>query len=403
MMPKLYAVLSILTFPFLKKKLRKRFGDSYIRERMWRVPAAEGRFDYLIHGASVGEQNVAAQVVAALSQKGFRVLLTAATDTGLAQAEKHHGNNENVVISYLPFDLPGPVKRFFKAVQADRLVLVETELWPRLILSAKAAGAEVILINGRISDSAFRNYMRFSRFLKETLDAIDICVVRYPVDGDRFQALGVTPERILQCGNLKLSSWPEVSPVPIETGDCPVMVFGSTREGEEEMILDKMSGAMKKGRPIPVFAPRHVERADEVEKLLVDTGFEVVRSKGIESFGLNPGQALLVNETGRLMSFYAACDVCFVGGSLVAKGGQNFVEPFFFAKPVITGNNLSNFLDVLPVFEPFMTIVESPGELAFAVEAFWSAREEFERKAAEGRRILEREKNALPCVMEALT
>ncbi|MCK5880195.1 MAG: 3-deoxy-D-manno-octulosonic acid transferase, partial [Holophagae bacterium] len=98
-----------------------------------------------------------------------------------------------------------------------------------------------------------------------------------------------------------------------------------------------------------------------------------------------------------------ACDVCFVGGSLVQKGGQNFVEPFFFGKPVITGSDLSNFLDVLPVFEPFMTIVENPRELAFAVETFPSEPAGFEKRAGEGQARLEGEKQALDCVMEALT
>ena len=401
-MAKLYNTLSILIFPFLKTKLKKRFGEEYIRDRMWRTPQAEGRFDYLIHAASVGEQNVVAPVVAALSKERARILLTAATDTGLTLAKQHHGNRGNVTIAYLPFDLKGPVRRFFNWVQTDKLVLVETELWPRLILSAKKAGAKVFLINGRISDAAFRNYTRFSRFLREVLGAIDTCLVRYKVDGERFQALGVEPEKIRVCGNLKLSSWPEVSPAAIET-DSPMMVFGSTREGEEELILDKLVDSLKKGHPIPIFAPRHVERANEVEKLLTAAGFEVIRSKGLDKFTLNPGQALLVDETGRLLSFFAASDLCFVGGSLVPKGGQNFVEPFFFGKPVITGNHLSNFLDILPVFEPFMTIVDCPGELAFAVETFLSAREGFQLKAREGQLILEGEKKALSCVLEALS
>ncbi|NOY23182.1 MAG: hypothetical protein GXO70_06710 [Acidobacteria bacterium] len=401
-MAKLYAVLSTLTFPFLKKKLRKRFGTGYIQDRMWHVPLAKGGFDYLIHAASVGEQNVVANVVSELSRKGFRILLTAATDTGLALAEKHHKDRENVTTCYLPFDLSGPVKRFFSAVQVDKLVLVETELWPRLILSAKKAGAKIFLINGRVSDGAFKNYQRFSRFLKYVLGAIDSCLVRYELDGERFKALGILPLRVRVCGNLKLSSWPDVSPEKVKS-DSPVMVFGSTREGEEEMILYEMTDAMKKGSPIPVFAPRHVERADEVEKLLTDAGLDVVRSKGREKFDLSPGQALLVDETGRLLSFYAASDVCFVGGSLVPKGGQNFVEPFFFGKPVITGSDLSNFLDILPAFEPFMTIVESPRELAFAVETFLSEPVGFERKAADGQARLEGEKQALDCVMEGLT
>lgn len=401
-MTKLYNSLSTLAFPFLKKKLRKRFGDDYIRDRMWRKPLASGRFNYLIHAASVGEQNVVAPVVAALSDRGFRVLLTAATDSGLTLAEKYHGGRENVTACYLPFDLAGPIRRFFDAVTVDKLVLAETELWPRLILSAKKAGAKVFLINGRISDSAFPDYRRFSWFLKDVTAAIDSCLVRYKVDGERFKVLGVLPSRVRVCGNLKLSFWPEVSPAKVES-DTPVMVFGSTREGEEEMILSEMTDAMKNGRPIPIFAPRHVERADEVEKLLADAGLDVVRSRGLEKFKLKVGQALLVDETGRLLSFYASADVCFVGGSLVQKGGQNFVEPFFFGKPVITGNNLSNFLDILPVFEPFMTIVENPRELAFAIETFLFEPDGFKKRAGEGRERLEGEKQALDCVMEALT
>ncbi len=401
-MAKLYSILSVLAFPFLKKKMRRRFGDSYIRDRMWTSNSVSGRYDYLIHAASVGEQNVVAPVVAELARMGFKILLTAATDTGLAQAAKHHSDSDNVVRCYLPFDLSGPVNRFFDAIKIEKLVLVETEIWPRLILRAKKTGAKVFLINGRLSDTAFPGYRRFSIFLKDVLSAVDRCLVRYPLDGERFQAIGIAPERVRVCGNLKLSAWPEISAVSLIAKE-PLMVFGSTRDGEEEMILDEMGDVMRNGHPIPVFAPRHVERSGEVARLLRHAGFDVILSSGKKEFNLKPGQALLVDETGRLLSFYAASDICFVGGSLVPKGGQNFIEPFFFGKPVITGSNLINFQDILHLFESFMTIVDTSRELAFAVETCLSAPAGFREKAKSARKMLESEKFALPCVLEELT
>ncbi len=397
----IYTLLTRAAFPFLKRKLVRRFGPEYIQQRLYPASHMAGSYDFLVHAASVGEQMVIRPVVQALIEQGKSVLLTAATDTGLERAVSHFGSMELVTTGYLPFDMKQPVNRFFEAVSFQTLVLVETEIWPLLIEQAKDGGARIVLVNGRLSDGAYRNYCRAGKLMASAFRAIDACLVRYEIDGDRFRRLGVKPDGIRITGNLKLV--PVEAPEPIQiVADAPIVVFGSTREGEEAIILDGVEDMLVDNRICGVFAPRHPERATEVAAILEKAGLTVVTSGGRQVFDLEAGEIVLINETGRLRSFYAASDLCFVGGSLVDTGGQNFVEPVALKKPVVTGPHLDNFQDIYPLFADGMWQVQDGAGLRSLLDRFVTDKVPFEEKAERASASLSEQNRALERTMEVL-
>ena len=393
----LYTFALYIAYPFLYFKLKKRFGKEYFKQR--KNPTVEGSFDCIIHAASVGEQVLVAPVVDSLVKKGKRILLTCATDTGLEKAKSNFGESENVEVCYFPFDFPSSLKVFFSKVKAKSLILVETELWPNSIFYAEKNNLKIFLINGRISDKSLKNYKRFSFFLKKLFAKFEKVLVRTEKDGRRFEEIGCPPEKIKVCGNLKLANPPKVREKISIKSSSPVFVLGSTRDYEEELIIEYLKDLIEEGRITPAFAPRHPERTDEVAQAVKKFGFNPVFSKGKSEFELKKGDILIVNETGRLVDFYAVADFCFVGGSLADFGGQNFAEPVFLGKPVIVGKFLSNFEDLKEVLSDYVFIAESPSEFKFLVENFLEKPEYFKAKAEEGKKTLEKNSQSLECVL----
>ena len=323
---KLYKLVTGALFPLVRSRLTRKYGPRYVQERLRIDPKMAGQYEFLVHAASVGEQQVIRPVVEVLAGAGRSILLTAATDTGLASARSHFGQFHNVVTGYLPFDREEPMSRLFSQVQFNSLVLVETEIWPLLIRKSKDAGARIVVVNGRLSDGAYRNYRRFRWLFRQYFAQLDTCMVRYEEDARRFEAVGVPRDRIQVAGNLKLVKMPVPEPVTVDT-PMAVVVFGSTRDGEEEMILAAVGTLCREGRMMAVIAPRHPERSGMVAQLVEEAGLTVQLSSGLTRFRADIGVVIVANETGRLRSFYARADLCFGGGSLVNRGGQNFVEP----------------------------------------------------------------------------
>ncbi len=392
----IYTLLLYIAYPLIYLKLKKRFGKDYIRLR--KNPNIKGEFDCIVHGASVGEQVLIKPFVDALIRDGKRILLTCATDTGLKKAEDNFGKEESVAISYLPFDFPFSLKRFFRNVKANSLILVETELWPNTIFYAKKYGLKLFLINGRISDKSFPNYKRFSFFLKRLFDNFERVIVRSEKDFERFVQIGCERGKLRVCGNLKLANKPEVRHKIVVETNLPIVVFGSTRDYEEGLILEGLKELIGKVFS-PIFVPRHIERVEEIVKEVRKHGFNPVLSNGKSNFKLDSRDILIVNETGKLVSFYAIADLCFVGGSLVDFGGQNFAEPLFLGKPVITGKFLSNFEDLKELLSDYFTIVENTRELRFFIENFFEKRQYFIERSVKASKLLENNLKSLNCTL----
>ena len=347
----LYAAAWWLATPIVVARLlwRSRRQPGYaerIGERFGRYGAIERAPRIWVHAVSVGETRAAAPIVAALRARwpAHRILLTHMTATGRATGAEVYGGR--VEQAWLPYDHGFAVRGFLRAFRPDLGILLETEIWPRLVAECAVAGMPLVLANARLSERSARGYARFPRFTRETLRGFRGIAAQTEADARRFRELGA--ERVAVTGNVKFDvAIPEGT---MQRGEAMrvllgasrvVWIAGSTREGEEALLLDAFA-AIDDRRVLLVIVPRHPERFDAVAALARERGYQVVR----RSAGIAVDAAVRVaigDSMGEMLAYYAAADVVVMGGSLLAYGSQNLIEPCALGKPVIVGPSSFNF------------------------------------------------------------
>jgi 3-deoxy-D-manno-octulosonic-acid transferase len=325
----------------------------YLRERMgFRLPPRNAAGPAVwIHAVSVGEVLSLRNLLSQIKKRhpSWRVYFSTLTNTGYRIAREELPQVDSVF--FIPLDFAFTVKRFFRALNPQLLLLAESEFWPNLLRTAKKKCRATVLINGRMSLRSFKSYRRFQPLSLKVLENIDLFLVQTEQDKERIEDIGIDPQRIKVAGNLKAEmSLPclgreEIQGLKKNFGipeSKKVIVAGSTHKGEEEIILEAFGKARKaEGDLMLIIAPRHPERAGEVEKISLNLGLTVVRRTSAA-----PGQTgdvLVLDTIGELAYLYALADLTFVGGSLIPHGGQNFLEPAFYEKPVFFGPHLDNF------------------------------------------------------------
>jgi 3-deoxy-D-manno-octulosonic-acid transferase len=341
----IYTIGVYLAFPFFtlfaltKKKIwRTFFQRLYIRK----APAMQ---DVIwIHAASVGEAIIAENFVHYMSRRsGFRrFAITTNTDYTHGMLSKRLG--ENVHILYLPFDLPFVIKRFMKGSTFRGLILIETELWPNLIWAAHARGTPVIVMNGRISDRTVKRYRSLSFFLRHVLLSIDLVLAQSQIQAERFISIGMDAERVVDVGNLKYYRFLDYAPGT--TTKENIITFGSIKEKELPIVLPLIAPLMNAFPGHSIYlAPRDLSLVDTIEQKLSGS-LRVLRFSGLKKNGDYSGEIVIVDTMGDLMSIYSRSLLAFVGGSLAPYGGQNIMEPLFFATPVLFGPHIENFAEM---------------------------------------------------------
>ncbi len=391
----LYSALLLITLVlstpwWLWQMLRHGKYRSGWSERLGSVPkrlhAREGVPIIWIHAVSVGEVLAVTQLVAELKRQlhDYRIVISTTTDTGQKLARQKFGDDN---VFRAPLDLPWAVQAFLDALRPRMLVLAESEFWPNLLHNAHRSGAAVAVVNARVSDRSLPRYKRFRALFTRVLSDVDLLLAQSEEDARRLVAIGAPAERAHVGGNLKF----EVKPPPrgeIHTrlGDAiqrdsigPVIVAGSTLEGEEAMLLDAFRAIRNRYRQaVLILAPRHPERFDSVAELLPLSGLPFVRRSQFDlpllrnprmsgtpegnalvpSAGTSPvpdgsslaGGVLLLDTIGELASVYEFADLAFIGGSLVPKGGHNVLEPAYFGVPILVGPHTENFRDIVDIF-----------------------------------------------------
>ena len=319
-----------------------------------------------LHAVSVGETMAARPVAKALKQAmpHCRIGLSCITDTGFETAQAAKKAGEVDAVFFYPLDLPMFVNRALKSVRPDVFLTMETELWPNFLHLARKSGTKTVLVNGRISDRMLANVPKLKPLWRWIFSNLDGVLLRSQTDAARFEKLtkilNVAPTQSIT-GDVKLDA---TSPDDVEeirrkarekwrpifdVENAPLFVAGSTHPGEEEMILnafEKLQAEFTNARLI--IAPRHIERADEVEKIIAQHKFSVLRRSKNETV---PGAVGLLDTVGELADLYAAADVTFVGGSLIPRGGHNMLEPVLRGVPVIFGPHIMNFRDAAKLVE----------------------------------------------------
>ena len=325
--------------------------------------AAPGR-PIWIQAVSVGELAVAFSFMEELRRRdpGVRFVLTTNTSTGHALALKKIRPPD--VTLYFPMDVPWVMPGVLRRLRPAAVVLVENEMWPNLIRYARKQGVPTVMINGRISEHSFQGYRRIRFITRRLLPQVHWFCVQSPADRDRLLALGAPAERIEVTGSAKYDIGPTpptseararaiLDRIGVKPGD-PVLVGGSTWDGEEEALLDIVLAARNvHARLLLVLVPRHAERREAVLEAIRRRNLTVVQRSRYPDNAPVPEKrpdVLLVDTTGELRGYYAAADVVFVGKSLTQTGGQNPIEPAKDGKPVVVGPHMENFAAIAEDF-----------------------------------------------------
>jgi 3-deoxy-D-manno-octulosonic-acid transferase len=299
-----------------------------------------------VHAVSVGEVMAAHPLIRELRKRYPRKKLILSTVTVTGNFTARQRVPEADAVFYFPFDYPWIVRRVIRKINPAVVLVAETELWPNFFRELKRAGIPSAVVNGRISPHSYKNYMRFRWFFRQVFGNVDLFCMQSEADAGRIEQIGADPGKVLVTGNLKFDQKiPTVRPSPfrIQPGR-KVITAGSTHRGEEAVILEVFKRLREKfPELLLILAPRHPERFDEVEGIINAAGFDCQRRTGLNS---EVKDVLLLDTIGELWSFYALCDIAFVGGSLVKVGGHNLLEPAAMKKPVIFSRYMFNFKEI---------------------------------------------------------
>lgn len=354
------------------KALRARW-----RERLGSVPESD-RPALWVHAASVGEINAVAGLVTALLERypEERLVISTITVTGRAEAIRRF-DDSRVETLFAPLDTPLAVGRWLKRVRPRLAIVAETEIWPELYRGCRKREIPMVLVNARLAGSAMQRYRRFRSLFAGVLEAVDLALCQSEEDAARFRELGLDDARVATAGNLKFdSAIPQdlgetVRRLRDQWGQRPAWVAGSTRPGEEEIVLAAHC-RLRERRPdaLLILAPRHPDRSDEIRALIDKAGLEQ------QAFGEAVEAAtavVLVDRIGVLVPCYAAASAAFVGGSLVDIGGHNLLEPAAFGKAVIAGPHLHQQADSARALGEAGALIEvhDAEALAQAVASIW--------------------------------
>jgi 3-deoxy-D-manno-octulosonic-acid transferase len=362
----LYSVLLTLATPLILLRLlvRARRHPAYLRnvgERFGLYGSSPTRPLIWVHAVSVGETRAAEPLVKALAatHPEYQILLTHMTPTGRETGEQLFGST--LMRCYLPYDLPACVAAFLRHFRPRIGILMETELWPNLIHASRSAGVPLYLVNARLSERSARGYARAPGLTRDALAALAAVGAQTEADAERLRSLGA--RSVVVTGNLKFDRGPQPHDIELGTrlrelflgraphasGDAPhnegkraVVLAASTREGEEELVLDAVSKLPE--HVLIVIVPRHPQRFAAVARLLQVRGLRFRRRSDARPVGLET-RVVLGDSMGELFAYYLACDVAFVGGSLLPLGGQNLLEACAAGVPVVIGPHTFNFVE----------------------------------------------------------
>jgi 3-deoxy-D-manno-octulosonic-acid transferase len=306
-----------------------------------------------VHAVSVGETRAAEPLVDALldAYPASRIVLTHMTPTGRATGKAlfaRHG--PRVVQAYLPYDIPALMRRFLVHFRPRICILMETEVWPNLVAACAGAPAPVpvALVNARLSERSLRRGRSFGALITDAARALSLVAAQTEADAERVRQLGAPQVEVT--GSIKFDV---VAPqAAVATGQSlrarmgarPVLLCASTRDGEEAMLLDACAALLAApGKPLLVIVPRHPQRFDDVAAMVAARGLSLQRRSQLADGERIDADVLLGDSMGEMFAYYAACDLAFIGGSLLPLGGQNLIEACALGKPVLVGPHTFNF------------------------------------------------------------
>jgi 3-deoxy-D-manno-octulosonic-acid transferase len=348
-----YFLLSALVNGRFQKELAERMGF---------LPTLSPKKTIWFHAASVGEVFCSIPLLKRIKEEfpECPIVLTTMTRTGNERAKTIP---EADLVFFLPIDHPLVIRRALRKIDPGLLLIAETELWPNLLRSCGTKGIPIVLFNGRISEKSFRRYLFFKFFFKDCLKYISLFLMQTEEDRNRIIEIGATMDKTRVVGNLKFDqpfpsfneeSMAEMAKSLNLRGEETLLIAGSTHSGEEEILLSLLKD-LRKIDPhlVLILAPRHLERLEEVERILKRESISWTRKTSLSTDQDRPDgerkelpEVILLDTMGELMNLYSLGTLVFIGGTLVPVGGHNPIEPLFFKKCVLFGPHMFHFLEI---------------------------------------------------------
>ncbi len=365
---------TFLLIPWLVSALYRYLAEGkrvHLKQRMTlpkslrRLPSAPGVSRIWIHAVSVGEVNSIRPLADALNLTSSQLFISTTTDTGQALACQLFQDRAHIF--FFPLDWGWLCRRYLRAIRPSVILIAETEIWPGFITSAAVLGVPIVIVNGRISDRSFRRYRRVRRPMQPILDRVQRFCMQSNQDKKRMLELGAQKGRVHWIGNLKYDyglppSEEQLAVVELarrllqKSPEDLIWVCGSTREGEEELLLGTYIQLRQDFPQLRLLmAPRHLRRSEVIEHLLQDRALPYARRSDFdllsqEELLQQECDVLILDSIGELPFFYELGDIIFVGGSLVATGGHNIIEAAYFGRPVLVGPHMENFREIADTF-----------------------------------------------------
>lgn len=423
----LFSLGVVLTAPYYLWRLRgKIISGADWRERFGFLPLSFRQAEsgaIWVHAVSVGETLAVAGLVRELQQyyPQRKIFMSHVTPAGREAGDKRLPGVAGRF--YLPLDWGWSIRRVLGWLRPSLMLIVETELWPNLLRTAKEFGSRVVLVNARLSAGSFRRYRLIRPFMRTVLENVDRICAQTAADAEKFRLLGARPERVGITGNIKFDGTPPqlgelaglLKKVLHRTQRRPVMVAASTMPGEEPLLLQAWQEIRRRHpQALLILAPRHPTRFESVAQLLASEGRSAVRrtalstSEDTMSSLLASPEILLLDSIGELAGIFELADVVFMGGSLVPTGGHNLLEPAYWGKPILFGPHMENFRDTANLFlqAGAAVAIRDPAELAHTAlqiledtthqrQLGQAAKQARERESGATRRVLEHVKELL--------
>lgn len=381
-------------YSLTNKKIRANFA-----ERLFPAPVRPGLHDPIwIHAASIGEGLIAQNLVA-YARKKLDNDFVITTNTFYTRDMLRSRLGSAATVLSAPFDVPSAIRHFMGTTRFAALLLVETEIWPNLIWTARSRNIPVVIVNGRISDATVGRYRRLSFFLGNVLSSVDCVLAQSEEHARRFISLGVSPSKVITTGNLKYYRDSAADPPAAKEN---IAVFGSIREKEVPAVASVIDRLREKVPGIRVYV---VPRELHLVTMLEDRFKSAVRYSAVKANQAAESDVVLVDTVGDLLGIYARSSVAFVGGSLEPYGGQNILEPLFVGTPVVFGPHVANFRDaaagIIDHAAGFM--VRDADELLSTMLRILSDARLRTRLAAAGRTLLELQKQVMETTLHHVT
>ena len=400
----LFIIVFVLSAPYYFWRMRRRgnwlpgFGQRFAKYHASLKQALTNRHVIWLHAVSVGEVNLCTQIIHALEPRvpNLKIVVSTTTTTGMAELRRRLPAHVSKI--YYPVDRRKFVNRALATINPKAIVLVEAEIWPNFLWRAQRLGIPVFLANARLSDRSYPRYKKFSFLFRPLFASLTGVGCQSTEDAQRLRDVGCRERAVSVVGNLKFDAAQldeqrrlDVPALLRQIGvpaDAPILVAGSTHDGEE-MILVEMARRLRVKYPklFLILVPRHFERCPELDQKLRAQGVKFMFRTEIASGNRpEPGalECLVVNTTGELMSFYEPAMVVFVGKSLTAFGGQNPIEPAAIGKPVVFGPNMQNFADIVRLFKQKNSVIQVQ-DAAELERVFGELLADAERRATLGR------------------